>query len=99
MRSHTIHAIAWRLAARGGRCAGAMRAAEAGAPVLLNSNEAIMDTLFIPLIIPLALAAGVLLAVQAGANAQLSRAIGAPFAATTLTLSVGAVRLTRHTQL
>src|SRR5262245_62618260 len=31
----------------GGRCAGAMRAAEAGAPVLLNSNEAIMDTLFI----------------------------------------------------
>jgi len=70
-----------------------MRAAEAGAPVLLNSNEAIMDTLFIPLIIPLALAAGVLLAVQAGANAQLSRAIGSPFAATTLQLSVGAILL------
>jgi len=70
-----------------------MGAAEAGAPVSLNSNEAIMDTLFIPLVIPLALAAGALLAVQAGANAQLSRAIGSPFAATTLQLSVGAILL------
>ena len=48
-----------------------------------------MDFLFIPL----ALAAGALLAVQAGANAQLSKAIGSPFAATTLQLSVGAVLL------
>lgn len=44
-----------------------------------------MDTLFIPL----ALSAGSLLAVQAGANAQLSKAMGSPFAATTLQLSVG----------
>ncbi len=48
-----------------------------------------MDLLFIPL----ALAAGALLAVQAGANAQLSKAIGSPFAATTLQLSVGALLL------
>jgi uncharacterized membrane protein YdcZ (DUF606 family) len=48
-----------------------------------------MDVLFIPL----ALAAGALLAVQAGANAQLSKAIGSPFAATTLQLSVGALLL------
>jgi bacterial/archaeal transporter family-2 protein len=48
-----------------------------------------MDVLFIPL----ALAAGALLAVQAGANAQLSKAIGSPFAATTLQLSVGAILL------
>ncbi|MEO5759813.1 MAG: DMT family transporter [Mesorhizobium sp.] len=48
-----------------------------------------METLFIPL----ALVAGGLLAVQAGANAQLSKAVGSPFAATTLQLSVGAVLL------
>src|SRR5215510_11366102 len=70
-----------------------MGAAEAGAPSSSKSDEAIMDTLFIPLVIPLALAAGALLAVQAGANAQLSRAIGSPFAATTLQLSVGAILL------
>jgi transporter family-2 protein len=54
-----------------------------------SKHEAIMDVLFIPL----ALAAGALLAVQAGANAQLSKAIGSPFAATTLQLSVGALLL------
>jgi len=48
-----------------------------------------MDVLFIPL----ALTAGALLAVQAGANAQLAKAIGSPFAATTLQLSVGALLL------
>jgi transporter family-2 protein len=48
-----------------------------------------MDTLFIPL----ALAAGALLAVQAGANAQLAKATGSPFAATTLQLGVGALLL------
>jgi bacterial/archaeal transporter family-2 protein len=48
-----------------------------------------MDTLFIPL----ALAAGALLAVQAGANTQLAKAIGSPFAATTLQLGVGALLL------
>ena len=45
------------------------------------------------LFILLTLAAGALLAVQAGANAQLSKAIGSPFAATTLQLSVGAFLL------
>lgn len=44
-----------------------------------------METLFVPL----SLFAGGLLAVQAGANAQLSKAIGSPFAATTLQLTVG----------
>ncbi|QCI67823.1 DMT family transporter [Phreatobacter stygius] len=44
-----------------------------------------MDHLFIPL----ALVAGGLLAVQAGANAQLAKATGSAFAATTLQLSVG----------
>ena len=44
-----------------------------------------METLFVPL----ALAAGGLLAVQAGANAQLSKAVGSPFAATTLQLAIG----------
>ena len=48
-----------------------------------------MDTLFIPL----SLAAGALLAVQAGANAQLAKATGTPVAATTLQLAVGAVLL------
>ena len=48
-----------------------------------------MDTLFIPL----ALAAGALLAVQAGANTQLAKATGSPFAATTLQLGVGALLL------
>jgi bacterial/archaeal transporter family-2 protein len=48
-----------------------------------------METLFIPL----ALAAGALLAVQAGANAQLAKAIGSPFAATTLQLAVAALLL------
>jgi transporter family-2 protein len=41
--------------------------------------------------IPLSLAAGSLLAVQAGANAQLSKALGSPFAATTVQLAVGAL--------
>jgi transporter family-2 protein len=44
-----------------------------------------METLFIPV----ALLAGGLLAVQAGANAQLAKATGSPFAATTLQLLVG----------
>jgi bacterial/archaeal transporter family-2 protein len=41
----------------------------------------------------LSLFAGALLAVQAGANAQLSKATGSPFAATALQLSVGALLL------
>ncbi|HEV7310283.1 DMT family transporter [Ensifer sp.] len=48
-----------------------------------------METLFVPL----ALVAGSLLAVQAGANAQLSKAVGSPFAATTLQLSIGTALL------
>jgi transporter family-2 protein len=48
-----------------------------------------MESLFIPL----SLGAGALLAVQAGANAQLSKATGSPFAATTLQLSVGTIAL------
>ncbi len=48
-----------------------------------------METLFVPL----SLAAGSLLAVQAGANAQLSHATGNAFAATTLQLAVGAAVL------
>lgn len=44
-----------------------------------------METLFVPMV----LIAGGLLAVQAGANAQLSKAVGSPFAATTLQLTVG----------
>ncbi|WVT75626.1 DMT family transporter (plasmid) [Sinorhizobium chiapasense] len=44
-----------------------------------------METLFVPL----ALVAGGLLAVQAGANAQLSKAVGSPFVATTLQLAIG----------
>jgi transporter family-2 protein len=48
-----------------------------------------MDLLFIPL----ALTAGALLAVQAGANAELAKAVGSPFAATTLQLTVGALLL------
>jgi transporter family-2 protein len=45
------------------------------------------------LLIPASLFAGGLLAVQAGANAQLSKATGSPFAATTLQLSVGSLAL------
>jgi transporter family-2 protein len=52
-----------------------------------------MDILFIPL----ALAAGALLAVQAGANTQLAKATGSPFAATTLQLGVGAALLLAFT--
>lgn len=48
-----------------------------------------MDTLFIPL----SLAAGGLLAVQAGANAQLSKATGSPFAATTIQVVLAAILL------
>ncbi|MGL4961156.1 MAG: DMT family transporter [Inquilinus sp.] len=44
-----------------------------------------MEALFVPI----SLLAGGLLAVQAGANAQLAKATGSPFAATTLQLSVG----------
>ena len=45
-----------------------------------------MESIFVPV----ALIAGILLAVQAAANTQLSKATGSPFAATTLQLSVGA---------
>ena len=48
-----------------------------------------MEALFVPL----AFVAGVLLAVQVGANTQLSKGTGGPFAATTLQLGVGAVTL------
>ena len=48
-----------------------------------------METLFIPA----ALFAGSLLAVQAGANAQLSRAVGSPLGATTVQLGVGSAVL------
>ena len=48
-----------------------------------------METLFVPI----ALLAGGLLAVQAGANAQLAKATGSPFAATALQLSVGTALL------
>jgi bacterial/archaeal transporter family-2 protein len=43
--------------------------------------------------VPLSIVAGGLLAVQAGANAQLSKATGSPFAATTLQLGVGVALL------
>jgi transporter family-2 protein len=49
-----------------------------------------METLFASL----SVVAGSLLAVQAGANTQLSKAIGSPFAATLLQLAVGALALT-----
>jgi bacterial/archaeal transporter family-2 protein len=49
-----------------------------------------METLFASL----SIVAGSLLAVQAGANTQLSKAIGSPFAATLLQLTVGALALT-----
>jgi transporter family-2 protein len=42
----------------------------------------------------LSIAAGALLAVQAGANAQLARAVGSPFSATAIQLALGAVVLT-----
>ncbi len=45
------------------------------------------------LFVPLALLAGALLTVQVGANTQLSKGAGGPFAATTLQLGVGAVVL------
>jgi bacterial/archaeal transporter family-2 protein len=48
-----------------------------------------VETLFIPI----SLLAGGLLALQAGANAQLSKAVGSPFGATTIQLSVGAAAL------
>lgn len=48
-----------------------------------------MDTLFIPL----SLTAGGLLAVQAGANAQLSKATGSPFAATTIQVVIAGALL------
>ena len=54
-----------------------------------------MDQLFIPL----SLVAGAVLAVQAGANAQLSKALQSPFAATTLQLAVGALLLLAVTAL
>ena len=43
-----------------------------------------METIFVPL----ALLAGGLLPIQAGANAQLSKSVASPFAATTLQLLV-----------
>jgi bacterial/archaeal transporter family-2 protein len=48
-----------------------------------------MEVLFIPA----SLFAGGLLAVQAGANAQLSKAVGSPFGATAIQLSIGAAAL------
>jgi transporter family-2 protein len=45
------------------------------------------------LFIPVSLFAGGLLAVQAAANAQLSKAVGSPFGATAIQLSVGAAAL------
>jgi uncharacterized membrane protein YdcZ (DUF606 family) len=48
-----------------------------------------METIFIPL----ALLAGGLLPIQAGANAQLSKSVASPFVATTLQLFVGAAVL------
>jgi bacterial/archaeal transporter family-2 protein len=48
-----------------------------------------METIFVPL----ALLAGGLLPIQASANAQLSRSVASPFAATTLQLLVGAAVL------
>lgn len=48
-----------------------------------------MESLFVPI----SLMAGGLLAVQAGANAQLAKATGSPFAATTMQLSVGTILL------
>src|SRR5215468_10038406 len=48
-----------------------------------------METIFVPL----ALLAGMLLPIQAGANAQLSKSVASPFAATTLQLLVGAAVL------
>jgi transporter family-2 protein len=48
-----------------------------------------METIFVPL----ALLAGGLLPIQAGANAQLSKSVASPFAATTLQLLVGAAVL------
>src|SRR5262245_25383215 len=80
MRSHLIAHAFWGCSADAIASPGALSAPR---------NEAIMEFLFIPL----ALAAGALLAVQAGANAQISKAIGSPFAATTLQLSVGACLL------
>jgi transporter family-2 protein len=46
------------------------------------------------LYVPMSLVAGGLLAVQAGANTQLSKVTGSPFAATLLQLLIGAVALT-----
>jgi transporter family-2 protein len=51
--------------------------------------ENVMETLFVPL----SLLAGGLLAVQAGANAQLSKATGSPFAATTLQVLIAGTLL------
>lgn len=45
------------------------------------------------LFVPLALLAGALLIVQVGANTQLSKGAGGPFAATALQLGVGALAL------
>ena len=47
----------------------------------------------VALFVPLAFVAGALLAVQVAANTRLSKAVGGPFAATTLQLGVGAVAL------
>lgn len=58
-------------------------------PTLLFEEMAFMEILFVPL----ALLAGVLLTVQVGANTQLSKGAGGPFAATTLQLGVGALVL------
>ena len=44
-------------------------------------------------VVPAALVAGGLLAVQAGANAQLSKAVGSPFGATTIQLAIGTLVL------
>jgi transporter family-2 protein len=59
------------------------------APDARANMRSTVNTLFMFL----SLVAGSLLAVQAGANAQLSKALGSPMAATTLQLGVGALLL------
>jgi transporter family-2 protein len=52
-----------------------------------------METVMEALFVPLSLLAGSLLAVQAGANAQLSRATGSPFVATTIQVLIAGTLL------
>jgi transporter family-2 protein len=55
----------------------------------ISSKGPPMEALFVPL----ALGAGAILPLQAGANAQLAKAAGSPFAATTMQLSIAALAL------